>query len=101
MGAGFFPLVLGIVLVVLGAAIIGRSLVGIRDTIDALNWRGLSFLLGAICLFGFVLKPLGPVIALLTWCCSADWPIASSDGSKASRWGSFWLFWRPVCSSLP
>ncbi|QDM20786.1 tripartite tricarboxylate transporter TctB family protein [Tardiphaga sp. vice154] len=66
MGAGFFPLVLGIVLVVLGAAIIGRSLVGIRDTIDALNWRGLSFLLGAICLFGFVLKPLGLVIALLT-----------------------------------
>ncbi|MCP3473324.1 tripartite tricarboxylate transporter TctB family protein [Bradyrhizobium sp. CCGUVB1N3] len=65
MGAGFFPLILGIVLALIGVVITFKSIVGAEDTVRALNWRGLVCLLGAIVLFGALLRPLGLVLSLI------------------------------------
>ena len=61
MGPGFFPLVLGILLAVLGAAIIFKSLV--VDTEDgekigSVAWRPLGFIIGANLAFGVLLGGL-------------------------------------------
>lgn len=65
MGAGFFPLILGIVLAVIGVAIVFQSFAGSEDRIEKLNWRALICLLGAIALFGVLLRPLGLVLSLI------------------------------------
>jgi hypothetical protein len=65
MGAGFFPLILGIVLAVIGVAILMQSLSGSVDRIEKLNWRALICLLGAILLFGVLLRPLGIILSLI------------------------------------
>ena len=58
MGPGYFPLVLGIVLAVLGAAITFKALVVETETGDKIGawaWRPIFFVLGANLLFGVLL----------------------------------------------
>lgn len=58
MGPGYFPLVLGVVLAVLGAAITFKALVVETETgekIGAWAWRPIFFVLGANLLFGVML----------------------------------------------
>ena len=75
MGAGYFPMVLGILLAALGAAIVGGGLVAARrrpareepptQQEGGVPWgRGVLVLL-AIVYFGFAVAPLGLVPALL------------------------------------
>ena len=65
MGPGFFPLVLGSVLVVLGVLIaISGYVAADSSAIGTVPWRALVLLLGAILFFGFTVRDLGLVPAL-------------------------------------
>ena len=65
MGPGFFPLVLGGILVVLGIAVAVKGVVaGEGGDIGPVPWRALGLLLGAILFFGFTVRDLGLVPAL-------------------------------------
>ena len=66
MGPGYFPIVLGALLAVLGAAIL---LKGVRETIPeepigVVPWRGAILLLGALVFFGATIRGLGLVPTL-------------------------------------
>jgi len=66
MGPGFFPFYLGSLLFLLGIAI---AVMGVRgkegaDTrVDKFHWRPILLVLGAVCLFGIILKAVGMLIA--------------------------------------
>ena len=65
MGPGFFPLVLGGILVVLGVSIAVKGFVaGEGGEIGNVPWRALVLLLAAIVFFGFTVRDLGLVPAL-------------------------------------
>ena len=65
MGPGFFPLVLGGILVVLGALIAVQGYVAANgDEIGTIPWRAVVLLLAAILFFGFTVRDLGLVPAL-------------------------------------
>jgi hypothetical protein len=65
MGPGFFPLVLGGILVVLGVSIAVKGFVaGEGGEIGTVPWRALVLLLAAIIFFGFTVRDLGLAPAL-------------------------------------
>ncbi|MFP5333993.1 MAG: tripartite tricarboxylate transporter TctB family protein [Actinomycetes bacterium] len=66
MGPGFFPLLLGGLLVVLGVAITIKAFTaGEGGDIGTVPWRSLAFLVAAIGFFGYTVRGLGLVPALL------------------------------------
>ena len=66
MGPGYFPLVLGSVLVVLGILIAVKAFVaGEGDDLGPVPWKALVLLVGALLFFGFTVRGLGLVPALL------------------------------------
>jgi hypothetical protein len=65
MGPGFFPLVLGGVLVLLGIAVAVKGFVaGEGDDIGPVPWKSAALLVAAILFFGFTVQGLGLVPAL-------------------------------------
>jgi hypothetical protein len=64
MGPGYFPTVLGSILLLFGAASVGRSFVRRGEAIGAIAWRPLLLVLGATVLFGLLLERVGLLIAL-------------------------------------
>lgn len=77
MGPGYFPLVLGVVLAILGAAITFKALVVETETgekIGAWAWRPIFFVLGANLIFGVMLggipklglPPMGLIAGIYT-----------------------------------
>jgi hypothetical protein len=61
MGPGYFPLLLGVLLIVLGIAVTGQALVLKTDAAEAIGslaWRPLIFILGANLAFGILLTGL-------------------------------------------
>jgi hypothetical protein len=65
MGPGYFPLVLGGLLVLLGLAITAEGIVrGGETPIGPIPWRGLIFLTAAVLVFGFFVRRLGLAPAL-------------------------------------
>ncbi len=65
MGPGFFPLVLGVFLVVLGVSIAVKGFIaGEGGEIGTVPWRSLGLLLAAILFFGFTVRDLGLAPAL-------------------------------------
>lgn len=66
MGPGYFPLVLGGLLVLLGVAIaVSGFLAGSGDEIGPVPWKAMALLVGALLFFGFTVRGLGIVPALL------------------------------------
>ncbi|MCC6776434.1 MAG: tripartite tricarboxylate transporter TctB family protein [Hyphomicrobiales bacterium] len=65
MGPGYFPLLLGAVLALLGAVLVGRSLVLTGEPLPSLRLRPLIVIAAAVCLFGALIEPLGLVVALV------------------------------------
>ena len=60
MGPGYFPLVLGGMLVLLGALIVVEGFIaGEGEAIGAVPWRGLVLLTAAVLFFGFTVRGLG------------------------------------------
>lgn len=65
MGPGFYPLVLGGILVVLGVSIAVKGFVaGEGGDIGTVPWKALVLLVGAIIFFGLTVRDLGLVPAL-------------------------------------
>lgn len=67
MGPGWFPLWVGVLLMLVGLWCAGLSLraSAIRETVRPPQLAGLAWVLGAVVLFGLLLQPAGLVIALL------------------------------------
>ena len=79
MGPGYFPMVLGLVLGLLGLLIIARSVVAGSGAISGLQLRPLLVLAGAVLTFGLLIERLGLVITL------AVVVAASAVASRESR----------------
>lgn len=74
MGPGFFPLVLGALLVMFGLAIALTSLAGARDAEGGrFALRGLVFVLGGAVAFGLLLQPLGVILAIMAAVLISAW----------------------------
>ncbi len=67
MGPGYFPFWLGIVLALLGALVLLGSLSSKAEQDSLARWdiKTLLWILGAVVLFGLMLKPLGMVLSVL------------------------------------
>ena len=66
MGPGYFPLILGSLLVVLGILIAIKGFVAAdSDDIGPVPWKALVLLVAALIFFGFTVRGLGIVPALL------------------------------------
>ncbi|HKA74911.1 MAG TPA: tripartite tricarboxylate transporter TctB family protein [Xanthobacteraceae bacterium] len=65
MGPGYFPMVLGLLLGVLGLIIAARSLLTADNRIDGLKLQPLLFLVAGVCLFGLLIERLGLVLTLI------------------------------------
>ena len=62
MGPGYFPFVLGGLLVLLGGAIVVKGFrAGVAEEIGVIPWRALGLILGAVILFGLSVRGLGLV----------------------------------------
>jgi hypothetical protein len=66
MGPGYFPTVLGLIVIVLGiiVAIGGLSPGAAEEKVARFDWQTLLLVLGPIVLFGLLLNPLGLVVSL-------------------------------------
>jgi hypothetical protein len=65
MGPGYYPLLVGLILVVLGSAIGLRALVSGPGPITSVNWRSLVLISVAPVIFGAMLPGLGLVPAVV------------------------------------
>ena len=86
MGPGFFPFYLGVILAGLGVIICiqgFRSAGGPDSAFPKFHWAPILWVLGAVCLFGIILKATGMLIAgfLLTL-------IASIGNPEGVKWKS-------------
>lgn len=63
MGPGYFPRILGILMIVLGLLLALRSLRLRGDAVPAWHWRPVVLVLGSVVLFGLVVKTVGMAIA--------------------------------------
>ena len=65
MGPGYFPTVLGALLLVIGVASLLRGFLAKGEPLGAIAWKGMVLVSGATVAFGLLLRPLGLVAALL------------------------------------
>jgi hypothetical protein len=67
MGPGYFPLMLGILLTLLGLSIGWRSFAASNpeSTLARTGWREILLILGAVALFGATLSWLGMVVSII------------------------------------
>ena len=63
MGPGYFPRILGILLIVLGVTIAVRSLRVRGEAMPRLRLRPLVVVLGSVVLFGAIVRPLGVALS--------------------------------------
>jgi hypothetical protein len=66
MGPGFFPFWLGLILFLLGVGIAYTGFKGApdpKDNVERFHWRPILLVLGAVVLFGIILKAVGMLIA--------------------------------------
>ncbi|HEX5865502.1 MAG TPA: tripartite tricarboxylate transporter TctB family protein [Casimicrobiaceae bacterium] len=66
MGPGYFPLMLGYVLALIGVILVARSFVIDGERMGKLSIAPLAIVALAVCLFAFSIETLGLVIALAT-----------------------------------
>lgn len=64
MGPGYFPVVLGSILVLFGLVIALRAIGKPSEVFGAVSWRGIALVMGGIFFFAFTVRGLGVGIAL-------------------------------------
>ena len=64
MGPGYFPILLGLALIGLGAAIVLSGLRKPAESFGTVSWRGVGLVTGAILFFGLAVRGLGMAPAL-------------------------------------
>jgi hypothetical protein len=65
IGPGYFPTMLGAILLLVGVASLVRSFVSRGEPIGAIAWKGLALVTTAVVLFGVLLRPAGLIVALV------------------------------------
>jgi uncharacterized membrane protein len=65
MGPGYFPLLLSVILMLLGAIIIASSFASQNQPLGPVPWRGLVLVLAAPVVFGLSVRKLGLVPAIV------------------------------------
>jgi len=87
MGAGYFPTVLGVIVILLGIVISAASLTTgeIDQKAFKLGWPSLFLILGSVVLFGLLLRPFGLILSLYMLIA------ISSYASKNFSWKSMLL----------
>jgi hypothetical protein len=80
MGPAFFPFWLGSILTVLGLAIAFTALKGPTKPLEKFHYAAVGWVLGAVCVFGFLMKPIGMPLA------GVALVIVSSFGSHDFKW---------------
>jgi putative tricarboxylic transport membrane protein len=65
MGPGYFPMLLGSVLALLGLILVGRSLVVAGEPVTRVHILPLAVIAIGVCLFGVLIERLGLVVALV------------------------------------
>ncbi len=65
MGPAYFPTVLGGLMAVFGAVVFFRSLVVKGENVPAFSFRQVFFVTLSLVAFGYLLKPIGLVLALV------------------------------------
>jgi hypothetical protein len=65
MGPGYFPRMLGILLVAIGAVLSLRALRLRGESLPAWKWRPTVVVLGSVVLFGAIVTPLGLVLSTI------------------------------------
>lgn len=80
MGPGYFPVWIGGIIALLGAALVVGSLRFDGPPRMPIHWRPTLFILGASIVFGYLLKPLGLVLA------TALLVLGSAAGGHEFRW---------------
>jgi hypothetical protein len=73
MGPGYFPLLLGGVLALLGVVLIARSIVLDGEPLPRFHILPLAVIAVAVCLFGVLIEPFGLVIALAVLTMLSAW----------------------------
>jgi Tripartite tricarboxylate transporter TctB family len=73
MGPGYFPLLLGATLAVLGIILIARSVVLDGEPLPTFHVVPLAVIAAAVCLFGVLIEPFGLVIALAVLTLLSAW----------------------------
>ena len=73
MGPGYFPLLLGGVLALLGVVLIARSIVLDGEPLPRFHVLPLAVIAVAVCLFGALIEPFGLVIALAVLTMLSAW----------------------------
>jgi hypothetical protein len=64
MGPGFFPFWLGVILMLIGISIAFTAVVAKHGKpLEKFHWGPVGWVLGAVCVFGFLMKPLGMLIS--------------------------------------
>jgi putative tricarboxylic transport membrane protein len=64
MGPGYFPTMLGLVLALVGAILVGRSFAISGEQVARIHPLPLAMIAGGVVLFGLLIEPLGLVIAV-------------------------------------
>ncbi len=66
MGPGYFPFWLGIIMAILGAALSLGALShrAEKSEVERFDWKSIILVLGAVLLFGLLLRPLGLYVSL-------------------------------------
>jgi hypothetical protein len=73
MGPGYFPLLLGGVLALLGIVLIARSIVLDGEPLPRFHVLPLAVIAVAVCLFGALIEPFGLVVALAVLAMLSAW----------------------------
>lgn len=63
MGPGYFPRILGILLIVLGGILAIRALRVAGGRVPAFRWRPTLIVLGSVVLFGAIVRPVGVALS--------------------------------------
>jgi hypothetical protein len=73
MGPGYFPRILGLLLVVLGGVLALRALRVAGERVPPFRWRPFVIVLGSVVLFGAIVRPVGVALStvILIVCASA------------------------------
>jgi Tripartite tricarboxylate transporter TctB family len=84
MGPGYFPTVLSVLMMILGAVMIFQGRRGARaeGALQHVPWPGLLSVIGSVVFFGLTIRGLGlgPAVALVV--------LATASASRYSRWGT-------------
>ena len=73
MGPGYFPRILGIMLIVLGAALSLRALKIKGEPIAKWHWKPTLVVLGSVVLFGYIVNYAGLVVSTIILIVMSSW----------------------------